>query len=169
LSVFKCECCLDLYPDIHQHIHHRIPRSLGGLDTPSNLVKLCPGCHDTLHNIAYKLLNKKFSQASVIDSLKLIYKDNGAAQKNCLELAVIVRDSVIKGRESVRDPDSLCGISTTLRRIHKNHVTIRCRELNLSQEDYVRGLILSDIKKRFGLALDVPSETIVIKRLKQKI
>jgi ATP-dependent DNA helicase RecQ len=31
------------------HVHHRIPRSLGGSDEPANLITLCAGCHAAMH------------------------------------------------------------------------------------------------------------------------
>lgn len=158
MAVFNCECCAEVFPDIHQHTHHRVPRSLGGSDLPSNLCHLCPGCHDTLHNIAYKLLNKKFSEAGVLDNLAIIYKDNKKAQTKCFELAIFVRNATIKERETGKNPDSLCNITTVLRKTHKDYMTIRCREMSLSQEEYLRQLVLQDIRRRFNLSIDPAAE-----------
>ena len=31
-------------------VHHKLPRSAGGSDSPDNLVALCRACHTALHN-----------------------------------------------------------------------------------------------------------------------
>lgn len=42
-------CCRQCSTTTDLHIHHRIPRALGGTDEPANLITLCAGCHATYH------------------------------------------------------------------------------------------------------------------------
>jgi len=148
------------------HIHHRIPRANGGSDADSNLCALCPGCHDALHNAAHKLLNKKYNISAVVDALALIYPNNLRAQRICLELAIHVRDAIIRSREEGNPADHLYPLSTALLKSHKDHLVLRCKEMNLSQEEYLRLLVLRDIKTRFSLNLDPIAESRLVKAIK---
>tara|TARA_R110000868_G_scaffold189585_2_gene432643 strand:- start:72 stop:467 length:396 start_codon:yes stop_codon:yes gene_type:complete len=38
----------------HLELHHIIPKSRGGLDDKSNLIKLCSKCHGLAHNVSFK-------------------------------------------------------------------------------------------------------------------
>jgi hypothetical protein len=167
MSVFNCGCCGILYPTLHQHTHHKIPQSTGGLDTPDNLIELCPGCHDTLHNIAHKLMSKKTPVGQVTDALQIIYKDNLNAQKMCMELAVHVRNAMINRKEKGLSPNQLVSVSTTIRKKYKDMLIVRCKELNRSQDDYIRDLLLKDLSKRFNLPEDTTfTEKQAIKAIK---
>ena len=42
----NCERC-GKHPAVHPH--HRWLRSQGGLDVPSNIAAICPGCHREVH------------------------------------------------------------------------------------------------------------------------
>ena len=144
-GVFNCDCCLELFPSLYQHVHHKIPTSTGGPDVPSNLANLCPGCHDALHNIAYKLLSPTHSQSKTLDLLNIIYKDNEKAKKTCLELAQHVRDSVIVSKEKGLSPDHLVSIGCVLRKADKDVITVYCRGLQISQEDFILTAILKEV------------------------
>lgn len=41
------------------HEHHAVPRASGGGDQRSNLVWLCPNCHDLLHKVVHKITSSK--------------------------------------------------------------------------------------------------------------
>jgi hypothetical protein len=43
----RCERCGTA--QTRMDAHHRLQRSLGGLHTPSNLVRVCRTCHDKIH------------------------------------------------------------------------------------------------------------------------
>lgn len=169
-KAFHCGCCEEIYPVLHKHTHHKTPKALGGKDTPDNLIDLCPGCHDALHNLAYKLMTHQYGQAKVIDSLTLIYKDNAKAKQTCLDLATQVRNAMVTHRERGMAPNELINITTVLRKQHKALVEMRCKELKVSQEAYIRGLILNDVGKRFhAMPINNAEETKVIKALKKRI
>lgn len=168
---FPCGCCEQIFPSIHKHTHHKTPRALGGQDTPDNLIDLCPGCHDALHNVAYKLMTRRHGQAKVIESLSLIYKDNTLAKQRCLDLAVQVRNAMVvaKDRGDYKDPNELANVMTTIRKQHKVLIEARARELKLTQEAYVRGCVLADLSKRFNtLGINEAEETALIKQLKKR-
>jgi hypothetical protein len=168
IGVFRCGCCDEIFPDIHLHTHHKVPQALGGTDEPSNLIDLCPGCHDTLHNVAYKLMNRNYSVVSVLDSVKLVYKENARAIKICTELAIKVRDSMVLSREKGKSPDQLVQLSLTLRKRHKDLLALRAQELHLSQEDYIRVIVLKDLVSRYKMQqISVAGEAALIKAIKK--
>jgi len=169
-KLFSCGCCENSFPELHKHTHHKKPKALGGKDTADNLIELCPGCHDALHNIAWKLTNKNHSHSQVIDTIHLIYKDNNVAKQRCLDLAVLVRDATIAKKEKVfgsGDPNDLINIGTSIRKHFKPMIQNRYRELKISQEAYIRGLIITDIAKRFNLPLNLVEENRLIKQIKK--
>lgn len=43
-----CTTCASECDELHAH--HIVPRSLGGLDIPGNLVYVCTACHSKIHN-----------------------------------------------------------------------------------------------------------------------
>lgn len=142
---FSCGCCLNVYPDLYRHVHHKIPRATGGKDDVANLIELCPGCHDALHKIAYKLLSPKVSSSQIFDLVGIIFKDNARAQKTCLELAQYVRDAIVANRESTMEPNQLVSLGTKIRKIDKDLIMVRCKEMGISQEEYFRYLVLKDL------------------------
>ena len=167
---FPCGCCGVIYPQIHKHTHHKTPKALGGKDTIDNLIDLCPGCHDALHNVAYKLMTRTHGQAKVIESLSMIYKVNVQAKQTCLDLAVQVRNAMIAQKDrGGHEPNELVNVATTIRRQHKTLIEARAKELKLSQEAYVRGCVLADLARRFPTAqINLGEESVVIKQLKKR-
>lgn len=164
--IFRCECCNLDFPVIYRNVHHKWPEALGGTNDNSNLAQLCPGCHDALHAIASLMLSRKPRQ--VTDQLKLIYHDNQQAQENCLKLAALVRDATIVTREKGLPDDHPAEVSASLRRKTKELVVVRARELNISQDEYVRGLIIKDLNVRYpSLRLDPLQERNVLKNRKR--
>ncbi len=47
----KCAICSKKTE--HLELHHIIPKSRGGSDDASNLVKLCSGCHGRAHDVSF--------------------------------------------------------------------------------------------------------------------
>ena len=58
------------------HVHHLIPRYLGGIDAPENLVSLCPPCHAAHHPTLQVSLSKSFIQRWGLWLAKLLDVDN---------------------------------------------------------------------------------------------
>ena len=168
MELFICGCCSKQLPTLHKHVHHKIPRALDGKDIPDNLIELCPGCHDTLHSIAYRMLSKKTTQTQIMDSLALIYVGNKKAQDTCLQLALNVRNSVIISQEKGLGPNHLINIGTTIRKYYKPLIMNRYRELNISQESYLRMLILTDLAKRFKLNVSLTEENDLLRKIKKE-
>lgn len=50
---YQCQKCKTKKGKLH--VHHIVFRNNGGTDTPSNLITLCEGCHDRLHNGEFKI------------------------------------------------------------------------------------------------------------------
>ena len=165
-SICSCGVCSKLTNELNKHTHHRVPRALGGSNDPSNLIDICSECHGILHNVALKMLNRKANGTVIVDSVKMIYKENVKAIKVCLELAVQVRNEMILAKESTQDPNTIVEISTTLRRKHKDIVRFHCRDHGVSMEDYLRGLICKDLLRKHGV--NPVDERQIVKSLSKK-
>src|SRR5208337_4216178 len=69
----KCADCGIERP--YLHTHHIVPRSKGGTDDPSNLVKLCANCHENRHGGSFHLAVSNQSRRSHSDRLKRLWAD----------------------------------------------------------------------------------------------
>lgn len=47
----KCPCCGIDSEEFHNH--HVLPKVLGGIDKPSNIISICVKCHSVLHNKSF--------------------------------------------------------------------------------------------------------------------
>lgn len=56
----RCQQCQEQCEKGEADVHHVIPRSLGGLDEPSNLITLCDGCHGAVHPNQQAILSQGF-------------------------------------------------------------------------------------------------------------
>jgi hypothetical protein len=164
-KIFICGCCSEKFPNLHKHTHHKKPRALGGSDNPDNLIDICPGCHDTLHRLAYMMRSGKYSEVSIRDTALFVYKENQLARENVLSLARIVKDAMILSDESGIDEDQPVGISTVIRKKHKDLIHLHCKDRKISLEDYVRSLLIKDILFRYGVG---PEEHRAVKNLKRR-
>lgn len=48
---YVCESCGE--KSSQTHLHHILPKSKGGLDISSNLVEVCPPCHQKIHSTKF--------------------------------------------------------------------------------------------------------------------
>lgn len=71
--------------DSQLHVHHRLPRSMGGQDDPANLVTLCSACHAGLHLNLQVGLGKNSIRKWAVRIAKLVDR-NGEIPKNVGEL-----------------------------------------------------------------------------------
>ncbi len=67
---YQCQKCKTKKGKLH--VHHIVFRSNGGTDTPSNLVTLCEGCHDKLHNGEFEIkgIKSKTKHATEVGIVK---------------------------------------------------------------------------------------------------
>lgn len=149
---------------MHRHMHHIKPKSLGGGDHPSNLAQLCPGCHDALHNAAYRLANKKYSDNKVRDELMIIYKDKKIAQR-CYRFSVYVRDAMISSSEEEKEDEDIMSASFTITWGLKKILAREAKANRISQDEYIR-LVLLNVFKKKGLVKDVYAYNRSVKKLK---
>ena len=78
LSRDKWLCC-DCSKPIkgrHAHVHHKLPRALGGEDTPENLISLCSGCHSLKHMNLQASLGRRFLENMAVRVAKIFDKEN---------------------------------------------------------------------------------------------
>ncbi len=90
MKSFKCTICGGVYPDSLLHMHHKIPKALGGPDTPDNLVPLCQTDHNLLHSVAYMMVPNKSGGTRVDEiepTLSSIYPDEEPIRKRLIEYA----------------------------------------------------------------------------------
>ena len=65
-----CECSKDV-SGRNAHVHHKLPRALGGQDIDENLISLCSACHATKHAKLHVGLSTRFLQATAVKLAKL--------------------------------------------------------------------------------------------------
>ncbi|OJI95026.1 RecQ family ATP-dependent DNA helicase [Planktotalea frisia] len=70
-----CECSKDI-SGRNAHVHHKLPRALGGQDIDENLISLCSACHATKHANLHVGLSTKFLQATAVKLAKLFGGDD---------------------------------------------------------------------------------------------
>jgi hypothetical protein len=92
------------------------------------------------------MLSRKSSASQIMDNLQIVYKENGKAIQECVKLAQLVRDSILSTKEKGHDQSQLMLINTILLKKHKDMLFVKCRELNISQEEYLRQLVFRDLK-----------------------
>lgn len=164
---FTCYICSDVFPAMHRHDHHKVPKALGGDDGPSNRVLLCPGCHSALHSVAYRLLSSKQSVAMIRADVDMIYGCVKASER-CFELASLVRDAEVKVREGTADATGrLYSVTTTLRDSIKRLVALRSGALGMSQDAYLRSLVLADLRAHYPISADEEGSTRHARRRKR--
>jgi hypothetical protein len=69
-----CQCCRGKSKEKQLRVHHIIPRSRDGKDTPANLVTVCAICHDKIHDgsINPKWKGKRKDVVTVASQLNVI-------------------------------------------------------------------------------------------------
>lgn len=160
--------CQNIFPNIHRHDHHKVPRSLGGSDSPANLVSLCPQCHDLLHNVAYKMISKKVSTITLEDMVRMTYEGDMASVKRSWELASLVRDELIKNKESKLPANEFVDISMQIRHKHKMLLQEMAKSHKISMEAMMRRIILRAISDTHSITIDLKKEEDDIRKFKRK-
>lgn len=103
-------------------VHHRIPRELGGRDTPSNLITLCVNCHKIVHwlSVAERLEGPKGNEAR--------HSYPSAVFAKLRELVQVIRDQRIRTRRAGNrwleqpDTDGLMPLTDALNLVaRRNH------------------------------------------------
>lgn len=154
MNLFNCDCCGELFPDMYKNVHHKIPDAAEGPDSLDNLANLCPGCHDALHNLAYKLMSKSASNAQAYDQLNVIFKENTKAIAICKDLAHKVRDAMVKKKEQgIQDPTYPVQVNVTLQHQHRELLAVLCKDMRISQDTFIRGIILKELERISGKKL----------------
>lgn len=114
---FRCEICQDIFPASLHHLHHKIPQSLGGPDTPDNLVNLCQADHQLLHTIAFMMVNSK-RKHEIEPTLVSMYANNIPTQKKVIEYASYVAREMALKKEIKKDPNEETRITVELPQVY---------------------------------------------------
>ncbi|CAH56628.1 endonuclease [Flavobacterium phage 11b] len=64
----ECKICKNTTNDLHSH--HIVPKSRGGSDNDSNLIKICIKCHGLAHDVSFKNKEKGLVAQAVKKSVK---------------------------------------------------------------------------------------------------
>lgn len=73
---WRCCDCSKAIKGRDAHVHHMLPRALGGEDTLGNLISLCSGCHSLKHMNLQASLGRRFLEMMAVRVAKLFDKDN---------------------------------------------------------------------------------------------
>lgn len=73
---WQCRECSKSIKGRNAHVHHKLPRALGGLDVDENLISLCSACHATKHANLHVGLSTRFLQATAVKLAKLFGGDD---------------------------------------------------------------------------------------------
>lgn len=113
MQAFACEICADPYPVSLLNEHHKKPQALGGTDHPSNIAKLCAGCHQALHSIAHMMVNPKRRHEIDAAAVALFPQDQNARTR-LLRLASLVARELVLKKEIRKPPREELKIMVTL-------------------------------------------------------
>ncbi len=128
--------------------HHKVPKSLGGKNTPDNLVKLCPGCHQSMHTIARMMRNPK-RVGEVRTALQITFP-GPQAQTRCVELAQLeCRSRALKRAEVEADTEREIGVGLKLKRPYRDALQLIARDRKLSMANYTRKIMEEHIRSVF--------------------
>jgi hypothetical protein len=108
---------MDFYPEALHHLHHKIPKALGGSDDPTNMVNLCQTDHQLLHTLAYMLINQK-RKHEVEPTLQSIYPGDLIRQKKVMEFAAYVAKEMALKKEIRKDADQESRVSVELPQLY---------------------------------------------------
>lgn len=150
---FKCAEC-SVAQELH--VHHLIPRHLGGGDAPSNLITLCSACHAVRHPNLQVSLSRRFIERWAL-RLARLFDVNKELPENSNQLSTALRilgkDSFIDGQlqivlaalrgESllvVRPTGSGKSLCFQIPAILSSHVTFVLTPLKALMQDQVVGL-----------------------------
>lgn len=75
-----CKECGQAIQGRQAHVHHKLPRALGGPDAEENLISLCDRCHSQKHMALHVSLGRKFLEGAAVKAAKLF---GGSALRSC--------------------------------------------------------------------------------------
>lgn len=87
-SLIKCHVCVTSVPREFAHEHHERPQAAGGTD--EDIIFLCSGCHNNVHQIANMLMGPKAGQAEATIKSFSLYAASLHSQRRCMQLAMEV-------------------------------------------------------------------------------
>jgi hypothetical protein len=157
---FICQICKDQYPESLHHSHHKIPKSLGGADTPENMVDLCQTDHQLLHTIAYMLINNK-RKHEVEPTLASIYPGEIQIQKMVLEYAGFVAREMALKKEIKKDAATETRMTLELPQLYMELLRLAAFEVPrkggkpVGVGTLLRFMIAEFLSKKFPMKRDV--------------
>ena len=98
--MFNCYICNLVFHEALLNEHHIVPKSAGGTDDPLNKFSLCTGCHQSMHMVAYALMNPKRA-GSANDIAMSLFPNAPARRERLFKLALTVAKSFIDKKENV--------------------------------------------------------------------
>ena len=72
---WKCCACAQTIKGRNAHVHHKLPRALGGTDELGNLISLCSGCHSLKHMNLQASLGRRLIERLAMRVAKIFDKE----------------------------------------------------------------------------------------------
>jgi len=163
--MFICKACNKQYDDIIKNIHHIHPIEYGGGDIQENKVSLCPGCHQSIHYLAYKHAKGEAIQHTVMNYIKSIgCPDYKKGFENMIHYITTVSKYYVLVEQGVIYVDTEKRVSLHLSQPTKELLKLAARNSGqMGMERYLQTLILTELKKQFpGLKDQLNKEIISI-------
>lgn len=147
--MFTCYICENTAPIDFVNKHHKVPKAVGGRDTPDNLVNLCPGCHQNMHVVARMMRNPK-RVGEVKTALNAMFPGPKTQQK-CIELAHLVLRGKVMASAERGEPDTEreIKIGLILKKSYRDALQLIARDRKLSMANYSRKIMEEHIRKVF--------------------
>ena len=116
---FICSICSEEFPVALHHEHHKVPKSLGGSDAPTNLVDLCQTDHQLLHAVAFMIINPK-RKHEIEPTLLSVYPGplGLPVRKKVLEFAGYVAKEMALKKEIKKDEDAETRVTVELPQLY---------------------------------------------------
>lgn len=99
--------------------------------------------------------------------VKLTYDGDQGSVNRCMELASLVRDEMLKNKESGKSTTEFVEQTITIRSKHKQLLTEWAKSTNTSLESLTRRILLKAISDRSNITIDFKREEDEIKAYKR--
>ena len=145
MDSFVCYICHSQKSRDFVHKHHKVPKSLGGADTPDNLLDLCSGCHADTHTVARMMRNPK--RVGEVRSAVQSMFPQGEVQARCIELANLAnRSTVMSAEQKANDAEREIGVGLKLKKPYRDALQLIARDRGLSMANYTKKIIEAHIR-----------------------
>ena len=102
------------------------------------------------------------------DMVMVVYENKIDIKNRCIELATLVRDEMIKSKESMKDENDFVDIRIRIRLKHKNFIHRMSKSAKTSLENMIRMILLKYISDKGNITIDYVKENKAAKQSDRK-